>query len=295
MAKYFIIIGYAEIWKKIKAAFFGNQSREGISKGIGKDNEYTLFFIQAGNELILGSIKKMFQTKKIGENDEIIIFAHKYGGPRHPGVKKETLKELKNNSSNLEYLLFSTANKKAYPVQLLEKLNENTDIISENLPTWEELKKEVKKKDMLELLHRIAYLFLPLDIDLMGICEVLKENRETDAENYFKEAFMVKENDREILKSPAYIIDEKLKKIENGDVFKDLNFDDKIKNDIKECIKKPADGLEIEKIKEQLKSSDFKDFQKTFGQYDPEQNPFHQWFCGVMEEFEKFKANYTAN
>ncbi len=295
MAKYFIMIGYADIWEKICKKFFWGGSGEAISEGTKKDNEYTLFFIQAAMELRLDSLESMFKQKKINQKDEIIIFAHEYGGRGHPGVTKETLEKLKNNFSNLKYLLFSTANKEAYPVQLLEKLNENTDKISENLPTWEELKKEVKKKDMLELLHRIAHLFLPLDIDLMGICEVLKENRETDAENYFKEAFMVKENDREILKSPAYIIDEKLKKIENGDVFKDLNFDDKIKNDIKECIKKPADGLEIEKIKEQLKSSDFKDFQKTFGQYDPEQNPFHQWFCGVMEELEKFRANYTSN
>ena len=167
--------------------------------------------------------------------------------------------------------------------------------LKKNLETEEDIKKRIIHQLTL-LLHRIAHLFLPMDIDLMGILEVLKESRVEDAASYFEEAFTVEENNPKKLKSPAEIIDEKLNKIENGQIFEGLNLDDTIKKEVINCIKKPKNNLEIENVKEQLNKKDFGKFKNEFGKYveDPEQNPFHQWFCGMMEKLEKMKEEYLT-
>ena len=57
----------------------------------------------------------------------------------------------------------------------------------------EELKKNELKKQLILLLHRIGHLFLPLDIDLQGISEVLKRNDETQGKKYYKKLLEIME------------------------------------------------------------------------------------------------------
>lgn len=162
------------------------------------------------------------------------------------------------------------------------------------------------KEQLTLLLHRIAHLFLPLDIDLMGICEVLREGRENDTEAYFNEAFSDSNH------NPGEKIEKLLKRItdkEDADnIFKEEKFKD-LPDDLKNIIKtiltqkfkikinEKEEEMNIDDIKKRLDKNEFESCEKIFKDWarNPEENPFHQWFCKVMKELEKFRANYTAD
>jgi len=156
------------------------------------------------------------------------------------------------------------------------------------------------KKILTILLHRIAHLFLPMDIDLMGICEVLKERRNSDAETYFNEAFS------DCNYNPGGKIEKLLKRITDekreDNIFKEeklKDLPDEFKNKVKEIIRQKfkikrnnkEKEIEIKDIISQLNKKEFKDLEGTLQNWakNPEQNPFHQWFCEVMQKLEKMK------
>jgi len=129
--------------------------------------------------------------------------------------------------------------------------------------------------------HRIAHLFLPLDIDLMGICEVLKDDfrppqgktKEEWAKEYYNEAF---ENT-----SPKNRFEELCKQAKEEVENTGLNDDKKQKNlQIFNCDLDLLDKLDINEFKKWAKN--------------PEQNPFHEWFYKVMDELEKMKEEYIG-
>jgi len=132
------------------------------------------------------------------------------------------------------------------------------------------------------LLHRIAHLFLPLDIDLMGICEVLKDNfkppqgktKEEWAGEYYNEAFKNT--------SPQ----DKFKKLCNQakEEVKQLRLDNK--DEILKMFN--CDNINLG-LPDKFDIDKFKKWAKN-----PEQNPFHQWFCEVMQKLEKMKEEYLG-
>ena len=368
--KYFIIVGYSEIWENICKKFFNNQSSEGISREIKKDKEYTLYFLQAGaKELEENAINEYFQNK-INKEDEIIIFAHRFWGKGHPGLTPKTIENLKVQCfPNMEYILFSTADKDSYPCMLLKKIDNNLGNLPQILPSWKKLKEEVGKKNLIKLIHRIAHLFLPLDIDLMGIDEV--KGRKTDDGKNAQEIYLedvLREKDeayyRQKLAKLQYIVagehvifSQADGKIEcgNGEIREcspvapqnadnllsdnksiyDLILESDKKNvvDSKEWqslkllsglekIDKNADeknptskiykpinytsspilqfmcllDCKIQKVKNS-KPIKLTDVQEILG-FDwkglisnPEGNPFHSWFCELMQELEKLAKN----
>ena len=143
------------------------------------------------------------------------------------------------------------------------------------------------------LKHHLAHLFLPLDIDLQGICEVLSsessppsgKSKEEWAEEcyrkakaYYDEAF----NDKSLQK----IFEEKLEKA-------------------KEIVEREAsDGMKT-KILEKLEDNGVKKLKGQLGQLEPKAkletfknwakengNRFHSWFCGLMEYLNEIKVEF---
>ena len=118
------------------------------------------------------------------------------------------------------------------------------------------------------LAHRIAHLFLPLDIDLQGISEVLKRNDETQVEEYYEEAFG--NSGRMRLESK---INEAKKFIEELPV----------PNDKKNKILQLLRDNELEKLKDALQN-----WNKTKKMLQKD-NPFHSWFCLLMKCLESLR------
>ena len=134
------------------------------------------------------------------------------------------------------------------------------------------------------LLHRIAHLFLPMDIDLMGICEVLKDDfkppqgktKEKWAEEYYNEAFK-NTSPKDRFKN---LCDQARKEIERA----------KLEDDKKEAILQMfnCDNINLG-LPNEFDIDKFKKWAEN-----PEQNPFHQWFCNVMRKLEEIKKKYSG-
>jgi len=116
------------------------------------------------------------------------------------------------------------------------------------------------------LAHCIAHLFLPLDIDLQGISEVLKSNDENWAEQYYNDAF--KNKGRSRLESK---IEEAKKLIE------------KFPGDKKSEILKFLDKNELKEVKNALKN--WENTKRLL----KEKNLFHSWFCELMKCLESLR------
>ena len=186
----------------------------------------------------------------------------------HKGVEDKNYEELCNvakKEAQIEILGFHTTE-----IEITEKIKTG------DYSVIEELKKNKIKRDIALLSHYIVHLFLPLDIDLMGICEVLKEdfkppegkNKEEWAKEYYDEAFKDA--------SPKYKFEELCNQVKaeventeldndkKGKILQMFNYDDMDWN--------LPSGFKID------------EFQQL-----AEKNPFHQWFCGVMKELEKMR------
>ena len=150
--------------------------------------------------------------------------------------------------------------------QLIEKLkkgNFNEINFQEILQRYEN-----RAKNLTELIHDIARLFLPLDVDLQGISEVLKSNGEDQAKRYYDEAFG---------NSGKGIVESKIDEAEN--LIKELP----VPNDKKNYILQLFEDNELKKAKEALQNWD-----KTKGLLQ-QQNPFHSCFCKLMECLENLR------
>jgi len=136
----------------------------------------------------------------------------------------------------------------------------------------------ILKKILTLLLHRIAHLFLPIDIDLMGICEVLRDDfeppqsktKEKWAEEYYNEAF----NDTSPQKRFKELCEQAKNEIES------MKLDDDKKQKILQML---CDNKNLG-LPDKPDIAKFKDWAKN-----PEENPFHQWFREVMEVMEELK------
>ncbi len=134
----------------------------------------------------------------------------------------------------------------------------------------------ILKKILTLLLHRIAHLFLPIDIDLMGICEVLRDDfeppqsktKEKWAEEYYNEAF----NDTSPQKRFKELCEQAKNEIES------MKLDDDKKQKILQML---CDNKNLG-LPDKPDIAKFKDWAKN-----PEENPFHQWFREVMEELKR--------
>ncbi len=140
------------------------------------------------------------------------------------------------------------------------------------------------KTDLIKIVHHLAHLFLPLDIDLQGICEVLSsessppsgkskdewaEECYRKAKAYYDEAF----ND----KSPKEIFEEKLGKAKE---IVESEAPDEVKNQILEKLEDNG----VKKLKGQLGRPGSEGDLQTFKEWIKENNNhFHDWFCGLME------------
>jgi len=132
--------------------------------------------------------------------------------------------------------------------------------------------------------HRIAHLFLPMDIDLMGICEVLKDDfkpphskgKEEWAKEYYREAF----NGTSPKDRFKNLCDRARNEIEKAEL------DDDKKEAILQMFN--CDNINLD-LPDDFDVNKFREWAKN-----PEQNSFHQWFCKVMEELEKMKEEYLT-
>ncbi len=149
---------------------------------------------------------------------------------------------------------------------------------------WTSITKQFLLEYLTLLLHRIAHLFLPLDIDLMGICEVLKDDfkppqdktKEKWAEEYYNEAFK-NTSPKDRFKN---LCDQARKEIERA----------KLEDDKKEAILQMfnCDNINLG-LPNEFDIDKFKKWAEN-----PEQNPFHQWFCNVMQKLEEIKKQYSG-
>ena len=143
---------------------------------------------------------------------------------------------------------------------------------------WNFFRKRLMDFLLTLLLHRIAHLFLPIDIDLMGICEVLRDDfeppqsktKEKWAEEYYNEAF----NDTSPQKRFKELCEQAKNEIES------MKLDDDKKQKILQML---CDNKNLG-LPDKPDIAKFKDWAKN-----PEENPFHQWFREVMEVMEELK------
>jgi len=145
-------------------------------------------------------------------------------------------------------------------VNVIDNIDKNNR--DEAIKNCKEIISKLVKKTFPYLTHQIARLFLPLDIDLQGISEVLKRNDEKQARQYYNEAFG--NNGKDIVESK---IDEAKNLIEELPV----------PNDKKKYILQLFEDNELKKVKKALQNWD--ETKKMLQQ----QNPFHSWFCKLME------------
>ena len=144
------------------------------------------------------------------------------------------------------------------------------------LPPYELLVPVIKFFSLLK--HRIVHIFLPMDIDLQGIVEVLNpefkppegKTREEWAKKYYKEAFG-DENPKDKFEDKIKVA---LKEINKA------NLKDETKNNLKNIFMSNS----IKELKEQL-NGDFDTIKKWAS--NPQDNPFHRWFCSLMEDLKR--------
>ncbi len=211
--------------------------------------------------------------------DTVVIFVHAVNGVSE---QVKNINKLNINSTNIsvKWLYYTTAGGGAGAIDVvkfvIQRIYENniSDIckkLSENVGIVEKKSKEEKRKKHLRLLtHSIAHLFLPLDIDLMGILDVLRKGDESKAEEYYKEAFDSR--------SPCSIFKDLHKKAED-----EIN---KIPDDMKRKICSYLNNFKDEDIPNSF--DDLMNWAKE------DKNPFHDWFCALMNELEKLKNSIGA-
>ena len=225
--------------------------------------------------------------------DKLLLFLHSSNDNGQGKECLELLEDIVNHNigKDLKILLYSGGAPKNWSI--IEKLKKTVyEIKLTNYKKWsfkwffEKWKNRMNLPHDLAiidlnlslLLYRIAHLFLPLDIDLMGICEVLGsdfeppegKNKEVWAANYYNEAFG-KESPKD-----------KFKKLveEAREIINELAPDDK-KEEILKQFKNTPDLTEFNSG-----MSGFMSYAKN-----PEQNPFHKWFCEVTEKLENLLQN----
>jgi len=224
--------------------------------------------LKEGNQNNKCEIVKCFleMLKEIAKEEnfdlqDLIFVIHWGREPRDKSEKytenfRKWIKKCSNNDT--DFLVTYWTTQIGEDRQLIEKLKKgNFDEINfqEILQRYQN-----RAKNLTELLHRIAYLFLPLDIDLQGISEVLKREDKTQAKEYYKEAFG---------NNGKGIVQNKIKEAEK--LIKELP-DDK-RNDIFKLFKDD----ELERVKKSLEN-----WEGT-KQLLQKENPFHSWFCKLMK------------
>lgn len=250
-----------------------------------KENGYSVADGGQGiNDLLTEILDKWKQKLQIQKKEDIYVAVHALSDY---AKNKDVVDFINAFKDKVAYICnfhhYTTGEYKEFTDALIEFL----DLISKDdttkaLEKCEEIKKLIEKlstktiKKYLHLSHRIVHLFLPLDIDLMGICEVLKEdfkppegkNKEEWAKEYYDEAFKDA--------SPKYKFEELCNQVKaeventeldndkKGKILQMFNYDDMDWN--------LPSGFKID------------EFQQL-----AEKNPFHQWFCGVMKELEKMR------
>ena len=186
-----------------------NGSQDLYSENYNVNNDFILVFYQCVGEVSNDSLLNFLKQNQIRDKDDVIIFAHKFGGQNHPGISASTLDNVKQQGYiNLDYRLFSTAEPEGYPCKILYCLNksfQHSNLIGQlNKLTkrlgitfdWDTLKKEVKKKDIIKpvciIKHRLMHLLGPLDNDLQGLWdEAERHNREGFCPDKWNEFYQI--------------------------------------------------------------------------------------------------------
>ena len=196
------------------------------------------------------------------EQSSFYIFWH--------SVSQDFVKELKDKVNNIRFI-------KGFHHEKGDKIY---DIFTRKNP--EDIIKEIKVYIISLLVHRLAHVFLPLDIDLQGICDVLSptfipasdKSKEEWAQKYYDEVF----NDKG---SPQVVFEEKLEKAKK--IVEREALDGEVKNQILDKLKNNG----VKKLRNQLEP---KADLETFKSWVENRNPFHSWFCGLTEYLNKIKV-----
>jgi hypothetical protein len=144
---------------------------------------------------IVNEIKTKLNHEKINDIDEIIILVHAFEGI----AQNVTTNYTRINQIPVKWITYTTAHgvTKDEPIWMVKLVieaiyscNKLSNLCNELYKALPEAEKKIEATERIKnfslLKHRIAYLFLPLDIDLQGISEV--------------EGKKVKENDKELEK-----------------------------------------------------------------------------------------------
>jgi len=241
----------------------GNEIKE--LKSLDLDNELNScsnmnLVIWINTNIIEKLDKRAKVLKKISEklpNHQIYILSH--AEEYNPNIFKP--------SERIKEKGYSLSDSKVHEEQWGNVLLPLRDVNKDLDKLIEKLIKEFFFNPLL-LAHRIAHLFLPLDIDLQGISEVLKRNDETQVEEYYEEAFG--NSGRMRLESK---INEAKKFIEELPV----------PNDKKNKILQLLRDNELEKLKDALQN-----WNKTKKMLQKD-NPFHSWFCSLIKCLESLR------
>jgi len=155
-------------------------------------------------------------------------------------------------------------------VNVIDNIDKNNR--DEAIKNCEEIISELVKKTFPYLIHQIAGLFLPLDIDLQGISEVLKRNNEKHAEEYYNEAFRNNGEQRvkEKIEEAKKLIKE-FPRAEESEISKFLDNND-----------------QLEEVKDNLQNWD------ETKELLQQGNPFHSWFCELMNCLKNLREQYEG-
>jgi hypothetical protein len=296
-----------------------NRSQDLYSENYNVNNDFILVFYQCVGEVSNDSLLNFLNQNQIRDQDDVIIFAHRFGGQNHPGISASTLDNVKKGYINLDYRLFSTAEPEGYPCKILYCLNNsfqhsNLDIGQLNALIrrlnitfdWDTLKEKVKEKNIIKpvciIKHRLMHLLGSLDNDLQGLWdEAERHNREGFCPEKWNEFYQIyKDYDwNRVLNDALELINKEL-----GNVKVDLSPYNKNKIDeFLESIKRAERGLTngvahddnefvgllkkvnnfILDIKNNKKNEVYKELKENNGL-----NPIHKMFKELDKILEKF-------
>jgi len=196
--KWLILVGcetrkwWEDCEKKCTKENIGTNFSEPIKKN---KKGYSIILVTASGPIEKKNYENIFKDSGIKPEDSIIIFSHESRSDHPAGTREGTLQDLKTTYNQLKFRLFIGAGpseEKNYPYWLIFNVNLNINKIQEwNAPEWKELEKEAQKKSVVKSLsllkHRIAHLWLPLDIDLQGIMECWNAGRKDAACKYLED------------------------------------------------------------------------------------------------------------
>jgi len=268
------IRGYPE-WIKAKSiglSFYDDGLKEcdkGKSRGVEfETGDYTVLFVKENNlkkEGIDGLLNKILSHNKWGNIPEKYVAVHDL---------RSYIKDVSQFKDKVKYICDFHHYRTGVDAEFCKVIKDFLDDIernnnSEAVKKCEEIIKLIKKLSHIFafITNQIAHLFLPLDIDLQGISEVLKSNGEDQAKRYYDQAFR---------NSGGQRLENKIK--EAKDLIKEFPRDKKRK-----IFKFLDNNGQLKKVKKALQNWD------ETKELLQEENPFHSWFCSLMKCLENLR------